>query len=430
MHTLGATVLLHRTTLAIISLSVFWMAGYGWSQEIDESPLPVKPVLAFPKLKFSGWQPDDNGRPTPLRPILLTHPGDGSHRLVVPQQQGQIHIFSNRPDVTSTTIFLDLSSQVVYKDSENEEGLLGLAFHPRYKENGEFFVYYTTTTAPHTSVISRFKVSRDDPYRADPQSEEELLRLPQPFWNHNGGTLCFGPDGYLYIGLGDGGSANDPFHHAQNLQSLLGKILRIDVDHQDPGLKYAIPADNPFVNVTAPTLPGEKRPLIAKPEIWAYGVRNIWRMAFDRQTGALWAADVGQNLWEEINIIEKGGNYGWNLREGRHVFSPAGSGIHSNLIEPIWEYYHDVGKSITGGVVYRGQRLPALQGYYLYADYVSGRLWGLKYDEQQRRVVANRPILYEGPPLPIISFGEDEAGEVYFTVVTATGEGIYTFAPR
>lgn len=417
-----------RTSFAICTSLLFGLAGSAWAVEIDESPLPVKPVLAFPELKFTGWEPDINGRPNPLRPILLTNFGDGTNRIVVPQQQGQVHVFPNRSDVKATTVFLDLSRKVVYKDNENEEGFLGLAFHPKYQENGQFFIYYNTTEAPHTCVISRFRVSQDDPNKADPSFEEELLRIPQPYWNHNGGTICFGPDGYLYVGLGDGGAANDPHNHAQNLQSLLGKILRIDVDRKDRGLPYGIPQDNPFRDVLAPGPGGDKKPPIARPEIWALGVRNIWRMSFDRETGRLWAADVGQNLWEEINLVERGGNYGWNLREAKHVFAPTGAGIISSLIDPIWEYHHDVGKSITGGHVYRGKKLPELTGHYLYADYVSGKIWALKYDEKTRQVVANRPILYDGPAMPIISFGEDEAGEVYFTVVSPKGDGIYTFA--
>jgi glucose/arabinose dehydrogenase len=405
-------------------------AAVVWAADVDESPLPLKPVLAYPDLKFAGWESDVDGKPTPLRPILLTNTGDGANRIVVPQQQGQVHIFANKPDAKATTLFLDLSKKVVYKDNENEEGLLGLAFHPKFKENGQFFIYYNTTDAPHTCVISRFRVSKDDPNKADPKSEEELLRIPQPYWNHNGGTICFGPDGYLYVGMGDGGAANDPHNNAQNLQSLLGKILRIDVDRKERGLAYAIPKDNPFINTAAPGPGGEKKPPLARPEIWALGVRNIWRMSFDRATGKLWAGDVGQNLWEEIILVEKGGNYGWNLRESKHVFAPSGAGIHSNLIDPIWEYHHDIGKSITGGHVYRGSKLPELTGHYLYADYVSGKIWALKYDERTKTVVANRSITYDGPAMPIISFGEDEPGEVYFTIVAPNGQGIYTFAKK
>jgi glucose/arabinose dehydrogenase len=239
-----------------------------------------------------------------------------------------------------------------------------------------------------------------------------VLRFTKPFWNHDGGTICFGPDGYLYITHGDGGAANDPFDNGQNLKTRLGKVLRIDVDHKDEGKNYAVPKDNPFVN----------RP-DARPEIWAYGLRNIWRMAFDRPTGVLWAGDVGQNLYEEINLIEKGGNYGWNRREGLHPFGSKGVGPRPDLIEPIWEYHHDIGKSITGGLVYRGTRLPELEGAYLYADYVTGKSWALRYDGTKKRVTANRPI--RDRRLPILSFGEDEKGEVYLLTYTPTGQGIY-----
>jgi quinoprotein glucose dehydrogenase len=292
---------------------------------------------------------------------------------------------------------------VAYADSQNEEGLLGLAFHPRFRENGEFFIYYTANETPHVSVISRFRVSRSNPQQADPDSEEEILRIDQPYWNHNGGTLVFGPDGYLYIGLGDGGKFNDPHMNGQNVQALLGKILRIDIDHRDAERNYAIPADNPFKG---------KSPL-AREEVFAYGFRNVWRMSFDRATGTLWAADVGQDLWEEINIVQAGGNYGWNLREGKHRFGPAGAEPRDDLIDPIWEYDHSVGKSITGGNVYRGQLLPALRGHYLYGDYVSGRIWALAYDAASKRVTANRPI--PGENIPVVTFGEDEAGELYFS---------------
>ena len=268
------------------------------------------------------------------------------------------------------------------------------------------------------SVISSFRVSKDDPNRADPNSEVVIMRVKQPFWNHNGGTIIFGPDGYLYIALGDGGSADDPRGNGQNLKTLLGTILRIDVNRKSRRRNYAIPRDNPFV----------RRPRNARPEIWAYGLRNVWRMAFDRKTGKLWAGDVGQKLWEEINIITKGGNYGWNLREAKHPFGPNGSGPRKGLIDPIWEYSHTIGKSITGGHVYRGKRLPALAGKYLYADYVSGQIWALKYDAKKKRVTGNRPIL--GNKMPVITFGEDEEGEVYFCIVSPTGKGIYRFTHR
>lgn len=360
-----------------------------WAQEVNESPLPIEAVQAFPKLRIP-------------RPVLLTHAGDGTNRVFVASQYGKILVFPNDQGVQQAKTFLDIEDRVEYKDRENEEGLLGLAFHPQYRSNGELFVYYTTKKDPHTSVVSRFKRSADNPDLADPDSEQEILRLKQPFWNHNGGTIAFGPDGFLYIGLGDGGKANDPLKAGQDLSTWLGSILRIDIDRHDPGKAYAVPADNPFVN-----RPG------AKPEIWAYGVRNIWRLSFDRKTGDLWAADVGQNLWEEINIVTKGGNYGWNLREAMHKFGADGAERSDELIDPIWEYHHSIGKSITGGHVYRGKRLPELDGYYIYGDYVSGLVWGLKYDRETRKVLANRPI--EAPKRSIMSFGEDEQGEVYFT---------------
>ncbi|HEY5312623.1 MAG TPA: PQQ-dependent sugar dehydrogenase [Pirellulales bacterium] len=360
----------------------------GVPRDVDREPLKVRVERAFEHLEFD-------------RPIVLTHAGDGSNRVFVASQLGRVFVFPNGQGVKQSEPFFDLHQKVRYSDKENEEGFLGLAFHPHFEQNGEFFAYYTTTDAPHVSVVSRFRATGSDHAQASPDSEEELLRIPQPYWNHNGGTLAFGPDGYLYIALGDGGLADDPHGNGQNLKTLLGSVLRIDVDRRDPGLKYAIPKDNPFA----------RRPP-ARPEIYAYGVRNIWRLSFDRQTGDCWAADVGQNIWEEIDLIRSGGNYGWALREGMHRFGPGGSPPRPDLIEPIWEYHHDIGKSITGGHVYRGQRVPKLAGMYLYGDYVTGRIWGLKYDPARRRVVANHPIA--GNVMPIMSFGEDEQGEVYF----------------
>jgi glucose/arabinose dehydrogenase len=384
-------------------------------QEVDQRPLPLKTAVAFPSLQWAGWKPvTDSGKMVPLRPIVLTHAGDGSNRVFVATQHGVLYAFPNDQKATKTSIFLDIHERVFYSDDENEQGFLGLAFHPKYKANGEFFVFYTLKKEKTTNVLSRFRVRRDDPNRADPDSEEVLLRISRPFWNHDGGTICFGPDGSLYVALGDGGAANDPHGNGQNLKTLLGKVLRLDVDHKSKGKNYAIPKDNPFVDR-----------MDARPEIWAYGTRNVWRMAFDRKTGRLWAADVGQNLYEEIDLLVAGGNYGWNLREGLHPFGTRGADLRKDLIEPIWEYHHDVGKSITGGMVYRGQRLPELQGSYLYADYVSTKVWSLRYDEGKRRVVANRPI--RSPNVPVMSFGEDEKGEVYFLTYTGTGQGIYWF---
>jgi glucose/arabinose dehydrogenase len=386
--------------------------------EVDETPMPLKAEIAFPNLEWSGWKPEnDRGQIVPLRPLVLTHAGDGSNRVFVATEHGVIHVFPNDQKATKTAVFLDSQDRVVYDDNQNEEGFLGLAFHPHYKKNGEFFVFYTAKKPKLTNVISRFRVSKDDPNKADPKSEEVLLTIKKPFWNHDGGTLIFGPDGYLYIAHGDGGAANDPYGNGQKLNTHLGKILRIDVDHKSDGKNYAIPKDNPFVNKPD-----------AKPEIYAYGLRNVWRMAFDRKTGVLWASDVGQNLYEEIDHIVAGGNYGWNLREGLHPFGPKGVGPRKDLIEPIWEYHHDIGKSLTGGSVYHGKRLPELDGYYLYADYVTMKHWALKYDPAKKRVVENRPI--PDPNVPVMSFGEDENGEVYFMTYSPAGKGIYWYAKK
>ncbi|MFL2869850.1 MAG: PQQ-dependent sugar dehydrogenase [Pirellulaceae bacterium] len=366
---------------------------------LAEAP-KVEIVQAFPELRIA-------------RPIVVTHANDGSNRLFVASQPGKIYCFENKADVSEPNLYLDIEESVRYIDKENEEGLLGFAIHPEYKKNGQFFLFYTTTDEPHVSVISRFNVSSTDPSKADPDSEVELMRIPQPFWNHNGGTLAFGHDGFLYIALGDGGKANDPFKNGQNLATLNGSILRIDVDKKSNDRNYAIPADNPFVGLKE-----------ARPEIYAYGFRNVWRLSFDRETGALYAADVGQNIWEEINIVKKGGNYGWNLREAKHKFGDNGSDASDKLIDPIFEYHHDVGKSITGGHVYRGSAVPSLNGMYMYADYVSGKVWALEHTPGGE-ILGNHEI--KSMKLPIITFGEDQQGEVYLT--TQLGGGIiYKFA--
>jgi glucose/arabinose dehydrogenase/sugar lactone lactonase YvrE len=381
---------------------------------VDESPAPAAFQLAFPDLKWTGWEPvSDSGKANQLRLILLTHAGDGSNRLFVPTQQGVIHTFPNDPAAAKQTkVFLDITDRVRYDDKTNEEGFLGMVFHPKYKDTGEFFVFYTPKDKKGRNIVSRFRVSKDDPNKADPASEEILLTFEKPFWNHDGGTVCFGPDGMLYAFHGDGGAGGDPFDNGQNLKTLLGKILRIDVTKKDAGLPYGIPPDNPFVGKDG-----------ARGEIWAYGFRNVWRMGFDRKTGDLWAADVGQNLYEEVNIVKKGGNYGWNRRESFHPFGARGVGTNPGMIDPIWEYHHDIGKSITGGTVYRGSRVPELDGYYIYGDYVSGRVWALKDDAAAGRVTANRPVKWTGAP--VYTFGEDERGEQYLLTASNNGRGIY-----
>jgi hypothetical protein len=249
-------------------------------------------------------------------------------------------------------------------------------------------------------VLERYRVSKDDPDSADAASAEEILRVEHPAWNHKGGTICFGPDGYLYVAYGDGGKQNDPFGNGQNLQNLLGKVLRIDVDSKGDKTAYGIPDDNPFVAVMAENGGKPPRPSGVRREIWAYGLRNPWRMSFDRRTGRLWIADVGQDLWEEINLGAKGANYGWSLREGNQPYAPTNTATGPGFVDP------------------------------LYADYVSGRLWALTIDDATKRATANRPIPHDREGLPVLSFGEDEAGEVYFTTLSPDGRGIYTFRRR
>lgn len=405
----------HGDQVAYRNIKIRRLNAEGHAPEPVDGALPVAIEQAFPKLEWAGWKSEtDDGKNIPFRPIVLTHAGDGSHRVFVASQHGVIYVFDNDQTATQSRVFLDLSDRVTYSDSMNEEGFLGMAFHPRYKENGKLYVYYTAKREPHLSVVSEFTVSKDNPNQVNRDSEREILTIPQPYWNHNGGTVCFGHDGMLYIALGDGGAGNDPHGNAQNMGTWLGKILRIDVDHHDQGKAYAVPKENPFVGQDG-----------ALPEIYSLGWRNPWRLAVDRQTGDLWCADVGQNLYEEINVVSRGGNYGWNVRESMHPFGKQGVEASDKLIEPIFEYDHMVGKSITGGSVYRGSRVPELAGKYIYADYVSGKVWALTFDESTKKATRNESM--EGNGLPILSFGEDEAGDMYFLVVAADGHGLYRF---
>lgn len=383
--------------------------------------LAVEGVLAYPDMKWEGWDPvDDAGNVRRLRMLELTAAKGDGKRVFAMAQNGMIFCFDNDSAATKSHLFLDLSDKVspFTGPGANEQGLLGLAMHPKFKENGEFFVSYTAKSDDR-SVISRFRVSKDDPNRADPASEEIVMEIPQPYKNHNGGPIEFGPDGYLYVAMGDGGFRNDPQSNGQNLASLLGKILRIDVDRPAPGAKYGIPQDNPFV--------GTKE---ARPEIYAYGVRNPWRMAFDSKTGVLWIGDVGQELWEEVNVIEKGGNYGWSTREGAYSFGSKGrSGDASTAVtEPVWAYDHGVGKSITGGRVYRGTKVPELAGKYIFADYVSGGIWALTYDQQAGKVTRSERVVAGG--IPVLAFGEDADGEVYYMIDSAKDANIYRFQSK
>jgi glucose/arabinose dehydrogenase len=404
----------HGNPVAFRNIKLRELPEDGTVPDPSSGVLPLVGKSAFPDLKWEGWQGvDDDGKTNKLRPMILTHAGDGSGRVFVATQRGPIHVFDGR-DAKQTKLFLDLTAKVNPWAKDNEEGLLGFAFHPKHKENGHFYVYYSSQNEPRTSIVSRFTVSKDDPNRADPDSEQVVMKIPQPFSNHNGGSITFGHDGYLYIGLGDGGGRNDPMGHGQNVGSWMGSLLRIDVDRKSETQNYGIPADNPFVSREG-----------ALPEIYAYGFRNIWRLSTDRKTGRIWAADVGQDLWEEINIVQAGGNYGWSSRESLHAFGNKDLAGKDPLVQPVWEYDHRVGKSITGGIVYRGDRLKELQGKYVYADFVSGKIWALELDEASGAVKQNLLVVPGG--LPVLAFGEDEAGEIYYMLETINGRGIFRF---
>ena len=326
-------------------------------------------------------------------PVDLQNAADGSGRLFVVEQQGQIRIVSNNSLVP--TPFLDITSLV---DFGGEKGLLGLAFHPAYSQNRRFFVNYDRVVSGQMqTVIAEFQTSASNPNQADPNSQRILFTVNQPFPNHKGGQLAFGPDGFLYIGLGDGGSAGDPLGNAQNRQVLLGKMLRIDVDHTSPGLQYAIPSDNPFLNG------------VDRGEVWAYGLRNPWRFSFDVPSGRLFVADVGQDKFEEIDILQKGGNFGWNIMEGLHCFKPSSGCNMTGLILPITEYDHSQGDAVIGGYVYRGAAIPRLSGTYLFSDFESGTIWGLT--ENSTGQWTRSQLIAGGRN--ISSFGRDEAGELY-----------------
>ena len=401
----------HGDEVAFRSIKVRRLPDGKLPQEPADGTLTIKAVPAFPGLVWDGWSPvSDDGKPVPpLRPLTVTHAGDGSGRRFIVEQTGRIYVIEK--DGRKAKIFLDIRDITRPWKKSNEEGLLGLAFHPRFSETGEFFLCYSPVDAPQSERISRFHVSAEDPSKADENSEEIVLQFDQPFPNHNGGSIAFGPDGFLYIGLGDGGSRNDPFDNAQNLSVLLGKILRIDIDQDGAETAYAVPSDNPFLNMDG-----------VRPEIWAYGFRNPWQLAFDNKTGALWMADVGQDLQEEINLVEKGGNYGWRRREGSYPFGNVSSDVAS--IDPLWEYDHQVGKSITGGPVVRGGTISEIEGCYLYGDFVSGRLWALGVeDANDPSTISNQLIPWNG--LPIFGFGQDQDGAVYVLTSSNTGQGIY-----
>ncbi len=341
------------------------------------------------------------------RPLLLLQaPGD-AERFYLLEQSGRVRVATG--DALAGEPFLDLSAEVFDPSARGggERGLLGMAFHPEFESNRRFFVNYTDARG-HTRVVEYRAESGE---RADPSSARLVLKVEQPYTNHNGGCIEFGPDGFLYIGMGDGGDKGDPDDRAQDLSQLLGKLLRIDVEGAQP---YAVPPDNPFVGVEG-----------ARPEIWAYGLRNPWRFSFDPDTGDLWIADVGQKAWEEVNFqpaASRGGeNYGWRLREGAHCFDPPTDCDRPGLVDPVYEYAHATGGcSITGGYLYRGAAMPALVGKYLFADWCAGKVWAYDPAKDRHEVVAKKLG-------PVTSFGHDHAGEI----LVCTGDGtIYRLQAR
>ena len=394
-------------------LSVVFVACGG-----DEGPRPsgegLRPtVTASPTTDRTGsdgrFDPDDVDLELERvaagfeSPLLVTHAGDGSGRLYVVEQSGLIRMIEDGEVVR--TPFLDISDLT---EAGGEQGLLGLAFHPAFERDRRFFINYTDTEGD--TVVASYGVA-DDGVTADPDSAHTILKLDQPYSNHNGGHVAFGPDGYLYIGMGDGGSAGDPEENGQNLDALLGKMLRIDVDAGDP---YAIPDDNPFADGGG------------APEIWAYGLRNPWRFSFDEPSGTLWIGDVGQDQLEEIDRVpadRPGLNYGWNLMEGSRCYQ--GSCDASGKVLPVTEYDHDDGCSITGGFVYRGDEFPDMRGGYFFSDYCSGTIWAI--DANANGPVKPDVLLESGGS--ISSFGVDEDGELYVTDISS-GEVLQVTDPR
>ena len=385
--------------------------------------IKLEPV--FPKIR-------EIASVTDQRPVWMSECPDGSGRMFIVYQPGIILIAKKGSDGADAKEFFNIEDRRVNPD--NECGLLSLAFHPGFNTNHLFYVYYNLRNPqnanakpenyPLRSVISEFKVSDADADKADLKSERIVLEVPQPFGNHKGGQLSFGPDGYLYLGLGDGGSGDDPFGHGQSVSTLLAKMLRIDVNgrmtigrnENKHEVGYSIPRDNPFVKEMDM---GDRG---CRKEIFALGLRNPWRYSFDSKTGDLWCGDVGQNLWEEVDLIVNGGNYGWSVREGAHHFKPGPP--CAQYLEPVIEYPHQkrmqaegmfpdhsIGLCVIGGYVYHGKASPALEGIYLYGDYNLGTIWGLRYDRDAKKVTAHGTLLQQ--PDNINSFAEDNDGEVY-----------------
>ena len=361
--------------LSVVLVFFFWQRPDGSAQVQTQYAVEV----AFPNLTFNS-------------PDGLVSARDGTNRLFVTEQAGVIRVFENSVDAAASTVFLDISDRVLFS---GEQGFLGLAFHPNFRQNGYFYINYVISN-PTRTIIARFSVMANNPSQADENSEFVLFEISQPFSNHKGGQLAFGPDGYLYVGLGDGGSGGDPFGNGQSRTTLLGKILRVDTDSPSSGRNYGIPADNPFAG----------NELGYREEIYAYGFRNPWRFSFDPETNRLWVADVGQSQREEIDIVENGKNYGWNIMEGSLTYS---SGSQAGLELPVWEYGRDEGIAIIGGYVYRGLTLTGLTGSYVYGDYGSGKIWALTLSGSGTPT----NILLVDSSLAISSFGLDSNNELY-----------------
>jgi quinoprotein glucose dehydrogenase len=434
-----------NTFFKLVSASFFSLALFGAAAQ----PLPtvtLKPV--FPQLiqmPGHGGQDDEYGRP-----VWMSEAPDGSGRMFVVYQKGTIWVLKKGSNGSDAKLFLDISDRNPMSGG-NEDGLLSIAFHPGFATNGLFYIYHNQDNTPDDikrlergypiifplrSIVSEFKVSASDPDKADMSSERIILEVPQPFGNHKGGELCFGPDGYLYLGLGDGGLGDDPFGNGQNTATLLAKMLRIDVNTRSTEgrgrraqqLEYGIPQDNPFVK-EPDMLAG------ARKEIFAWGLRNPFRYSFDRATGALWCGDVGQDLWEAVYIIQKGGDYGWSITESGHHFKPGPEG--AQFIKPIIDYTHkpnlqsqaiypdhSTGLCVIGGYVYRGKQFPSLNGIYIYGDYNYGTIWGVRYDYDAKKVTAEGTMLLQHGL--ICSFAEDVDGELYALMQDGTIDQITT----
>ena len=388
-----------------IVIACFWL-GFGACQ-LNAQPLPkvaLRPV--FSKLECSNL-------------VWMEEAPDGSGRFVVVEQDGRILWVRKGTGGSDAKELLNIEDR--HPHVSTEQGLLSLAFHPGFKTNGLFYIFYCQQ-GPRRTILSEWRISSSDPDLADTNAERILLEIPQPSEVHKGGLVSFGPDGFLYAGIGDGGGQNDEFGAAQNCSTLRGKILRIDVNTRSTiglhgareTLPYGLPADNPFIHES------DFWENSVRKEIWAYGLRNPWRFSWDRQTGQMWAGDVGQDKWEEIDLIVKGGNYGWGVREGRHYFKPGPDG--ARYIDPVMEYPHNtnllseaafpkhsIGACVIGGYVYRGSKHPSLRGVYIYADYALGTIWGFRYANGK---VTDYGTLLDQPK-NITSFAEDLGGEVY-----------------